>query len=101
MGQQQLPLLQLVDFVDRQDNRALYPLELLQHHLIGTGPRQLIHHEDHHIHVDQGGRRRLVHIAVQGPGLILMHARCIDINGLYRALGLDAQNLMPGGLRLP
>ena len=98
--QQAFPLFNLVDLVHRQDHRAFQPAEFLQHHLIRGRPGQLVHHEHHHIDINERRRGRLVHVTVNGPGLILMHARCVHVDRLHRPHGLDAKHLMTGGLRL-
>ena len=99
MWQQGVPIFQFVHLVDRQNDRAFHPLQLLQNHVVGRRPGQLVDHEHHHINIDQRRVGSFVHVAVECTGLVFVHARGIDVDRLDRAVGFDAQYLVARGLR--
>ena len=79
------------------------PLNILhtfKHHLVLVGPARSVNDKDHHINVLQGAAGGLVHETIQGFLIVLVQAGGIHIDGLNIALGLDAEHVMPGGLRL-
>ncbi|MNO78081.1 hypothetical protein D3C76_692080 [compost metagenome] len=89
-----------VGLVDGQDQRALDVLNTIEHKLIFLGPAGAIDHEDHHVDIFQRRRGSLVHVAVERFFVALVHAGGIDVDRLDITLGLDAEHVVPGGLRL-
>ncbi|MNF83456.1 hypothetical protein D3C84_657810 [compost metagenome] len=93
-------LVHAVGLVHREQHRALHVLHALQHQLVLFGPAVAVDHEDHHIHILQGRRGAAVHVAVQRLVALLVQAGGVDVDRLHVALGLDAEHVVAGGLRL-
>ncbi|MNH12281.1 hypothetical protein D3C79_718180 [compost metagenome] len=89
-----------VGFVDCNDQRAGHVLNAFEHQLVLIGPARTVDHENHHIDVLQGRRGIAVHVAVQGLVVGLVHTGGIDVDRLHVTLGLDAEHVVAGGLRL-
>jgi len=100
MRQQLGLVLDAVGLVHRHDQRPGNVLYALQHSLVLIGPAGTIDDENHHVDVLQRGGRGAVHVAVERGLAVLVQARGIDIDRLHAALGLDAEHVVTGGLRL-
>ena len=98
---QQLALVfQAVDLVDHQQQRAFDEPDPVEDHLVLVGPARAVDDEDHHVDVLERRAGAAVHVAVERLVVVLVHAGGIDIDRLHRPLGLDAEQGVPGGLRL-
>ncbi|MNE11966.1 hypothetical protein D3C80_1047450 [compost metagenome] len=93
-------VLEAVDLVDHHQQRAFDELDPVEDHLVLLGPARAVDDEDHHVDVLQGRAGAAVHVTVERLVVVLVHPGGVDVDRLHRTLGLDAEQGMPGGLRL-
>ncbi len=93
-------VLDAVGLVHRHDERTFHVFHAVEHQLVFIGPACAVDHEDHHIDVLEGRRGGTVHVAVERGFAIAVQARRVDVDRLDGTLGLDAEHVVAGGLRL-
>ncbi len=100
MRQQVSFFLDVVHFVDGQNNRRFAIAQFVQHHFVVRRPAGTFHNEDYQLNITDRAARSFVHQAVDGTLLFHVQARGIDVNRLIRAFSMDTNDAVTRGLRL-